>query len=220
VRLIGGHRLELVAVLAALAIGLSTAASPAALIMSTGQRFVIQNAPVSECSSKAKTALNAELQTAGETSAGTGQWIAYGPVDSSGHASAAAAIHCFPVGNGYVVTFTCAVEQPPNPYDADDLCTRLGAGFKGKPITPLATPTPVPTGCSTTNLVGTWLLNGDANTKFNFTLEGGLTDNEGVSGNWNLSGNTVTLTYYGTSTLKLSPDGKKISGSKNFTRVC
>ncbi|MEO6835447.1 MAG: hypothetical protein ABI231_06015 [Candidatus Tumulicola sp.] len=198
----------------------STAAAPAALVMSTGQRFVVPSAPPTECSAKAKTALNSQLQTAGETSPGTGQWIAYGPVDSSGHASAAAAIHCFPVGSGYVVTFTCAVEEPPNPYDADDLCTRLGASFKGKVTAPLATPTPVPTGCSTTNLVGTWLLNGDSATKFAFGLDGSVTDNQGVSGNWGLVGNTVTLTYYGTSTLKLSADGKRLTGPKSFTRVC
>jgi hypothetical protein len=198
----------------------STAAAPAALVMSTGLRYVVTSAPSTECSSKAKAALNSQLQTAGETAEGTGIWIAYGPVDSSGHASASAAIHCFPVGSGYVVTFTCAVEQPPNPYDADDLCTRLGASFKGKATAPLATPTPVPTGCSTTNLVGSWLLNDDPKQKFVFDLDGGLTDNQGVSGNWGLSGSTVTLTYYGTTTLTLSSDGKRLTGPKSFTRVC
>jgi hypothetical protein len=198
----------------------STASAPAALVMSTGLRYVVTSAPPTECSAKAKTALNAQLQNAGETSEGTGMWFAYSPTDSDGHASAAATIHCFPVGSGYVVTFTCAVEQPPNPYAADDLCTRLGASFKGKTTAPLATPTPVPTGCSTTNLVGTWLLNGDPKAKFVFELNGDLTDNQGVSGNWGLSGNTATLTYYGTSTLKLSSDGKHLTGPKSFTRVC
>ena len=63
-------------------------------------------------------------------------------------------------------------------------------------------------------------MNNSQSQKFVFTLDGQLTDPQGVSGNWNLDGNTVTLTYYGTSTLKLSPDGKQITGSKSFTRVC
>jgi hypothetical protein len=52
-------------------------------------------------------------------------------------------------------------------------------------------------------------------------LNGDLTDNEGVSGNWIIDGSTVTLTYYGNHTLKLSPDGKHLSGpGYNLTRKC
>jgi hypothetical protein len=52
-------------------------------------------------------------------------------------------------------------------------------------------------------------------------LNGDLTDNEGVSGNWGLVGSTVTLTYYGNHTLTLSPDGKHArGGGYNLTRKC
>jgi hypothetical protein len=52
-------------------------------------------------------------------------------------------------------------------------------------------------------------------------INGDVTDNQGVSGNWGLVGNTVTLTYYGNHTLTLSPDGKHMSGGGyNLTRKC
>lgn len=107
---------------------LSTAAS-AAITMVVGPRTVVQNMPVSDCSTRAKSALNTVLVNAFEAGAGTGQWLARGPVDSSGQASSAAAIHCFPVDKGYVVTFTCIVEVPSNAGTADGLCAKLTAAF-------------------------------------------------------------------------------------------
>jgi hypothetical protein len=222
-QLIRRFRLGATAIVAVVALLASTAATPAAVVLSVGIRLVIPNGAVETCSSKAKAALTAELATIGETSPGTAIWFGYGPTDSGGHATSAAAIHCFPVDKGYEVTFTCTVEQPGSPFSADDLCKGLDDKFQGRTAAPLAaapTPTPIPTGCATTNLVGTWLLNNSQSQKFVFSLDGQVTDPQGVSGNWNLDGNTVTLTYYGTSTLKLSSDGKQITGSKNFTRQC
>ncbi len=216
-------RLGAAAIVAVVALLASTAATPAAVQLSVGIRLVIPNGAIETCSSKAKAALSAELSTVGETSPGTAIWFGYGATDSEGHATSAAAIHCFPVDKGYEVTFTCTVEQPGSPFNADQLCKGLDDKFQGRTGTPLtlpATPTPVPTGCATTNLVGTWLMNNSQSQKFVFSVDGDVTDPQGVSGNWNLDGNTVTLTYYGTSTLKLSPDGKQITGSKNFTRQC
>ncbi|MGC1381877.1 MAG: hypothetical protein WA814_12745 [Candidatus Baltobacteraceae bacterium] len=112
----------------ALAVVLSGTPAPAAIDMYVGARTVVQNQPVSSCSLKAKTALNAVLQDAVEAGE-TNQWQAYGPPDSSGHASAGAAIHCYPLDNGYVVTFTCAVETPPNTGSASDLCAKLTTAF-------------------------------------------------------------------------------------------
>ena len=108
----------------------STAAS-AAVDMSIGNKTVVQSGPLSQCSAKAKSALNSVLQSAFEAGAGTGQWLAYGPADSSGSSSVAAAIHCFPVDKGYVATFTCAVEIPPSPDSASALCTKLTSAFGG-----------------------------------------------------------------------------------------
>ncbi|HVA32620.1 MAG TPA: hypothetical protein VNG31_00640 [Candidatus Baltobacteraceae bacterium] len=201
---------------------LCSAAAPAALQMSTGIRYVVDNAPPTECGTKAKTALDAYLQNASENPEGSGDWFATGPIGGTGPATAAATVRCYPVGQGYVVTFTCSVQLPENPYAADALCLDVAHNFSGKPVTPLATPTPLPTGCTTTNLVGTWTGTNDGNdVTLKLDASGGLTDNEDVSGNWGLYGNTVTLTYYGTHTLKLSPDGKHMSGDGyNFTRKC
>ena len=106
-----------------------TAHASAEIEMVVGPRTTVANEPVSDCSAKAKTALNAVLQNAFEAGDGTGQWLAYGPLDSSGHSSATAAIHCYPVESGYTVTFTCAVEVPPNPDTATALCNKLVAAF-------------------------------------------------------------------------------------------
>jgi hypothetical protein len=216
-------RLAAAALVATMALIASTAYAPAAIVLSTGIRLVVANGSPETCSSKAKAALTAELTTVSETAPGTAIWFGYGPADSTGHATAAAVIHCFAFDKGFEVTFTCTTEAPGSAYGADELCRGLDNRFQGRAAAPLAaaaTPTPIPTGCATTNLVGTWLMNNSQSQKFVFTLDGQLTDPQGVSGNWNLDGNTVTLTYYGTSTLKLSADGKQITGSKSFTRQC
>jgi hypothetical protein len=219
-----GYRLAVFAAALTLGMAYTTIAAPAALEMSTGLRHVVASGPFSECETNSKTALNASLTNAGETAEGSGQWLAYGPFDAEGRASAAAAIHCYPVGNGYVVTFTCATDVPPSTFSASDLCNRLYASFTGKAVTPLATPTPVPTGCALTNLVGTWNWDDNPGKTFTFDADGGLVGSDGVSGSWALSGSTVTMTYYGSQTLTLSADGKKLAAPRgvprNFTRKC
>ncbi len=133
------HRLVSFAVAFVVSATLLTAAAPAENEMVIGARTTVPNESVSACSAKAKTALNAVLQNAFEAGDGTGQWLAYGPLDSSGHSSATAAIHCYPVDTGYYVTFTCAVEVPPNPDTATNLCAKLAAAFpaqKTASITP------------------------------------------------------------------------------------
>ena len=116
-------------VIIAIAFSISGERAGAAVDMSIGTRSVVQNGPASQCSTRAKNALNSVLQNAAEAGAGTGQWFAYGPRDSSGNSSVAATIHCFPVGKGYVASFTCAVEVPPSAESASALCTKLTGSF-------------------------------------------------------------------------------------------
>jgi hypothetical protein len=114
----------------ALAFGLTGGRAPAALDMFVGARQIVRNQPVSACNNTAKTALNAVLQGASEIGTGdTGEWKAYGPADASGNSFAAAAIHCYPLDSGYVVTFTCAVQVPPNADTGNALCSKLSAAF-------------------------------------------------------------------------------------------
>jgi hypothetical protein len=101
--------------------------------MVDGTRSVVQNKPVSDCSAKAKAALNTVLQNAFEAGAGTGQWLARGSATSPASDTQAVAIHCFPVDNGYVVTITCAAEVPPNTITATDLCAKVSAAFGTTP---------------------------------------------------------------------------------------
>jgi hypothetical protein len=212
-----------ISTLLAFAVGVTgcIAIANAGVDMSVGIRYVINSGTVDQCGAKAKTALNAYLQNATEKSPGSGEWQAYGPPNKSGQTTASAIVRCDTVGQGYVVTFTCAVEMPGNPFGADDLCRDIAHNFSGKTEQTLATPTPVPTGCSLTNLVGTWVSDNDSKVVLTMDTDGNLTDTESVSGNWYLVGTTVTLTYYGTKTLKLSADGKHISGSgASYTRKC
>jgi hypothetical protein len=134
------YRLASFAVAFILNAALLTAAAPAEIEMTIGARMTVANAPVSDCSAKAKTALNTVLQNAFEAGDGTGQWLAYGPLDSSNHSSATAAIHCYPVDTGYYVTITCAVEVPPNPDTATSLCAKLAAAFPAQKAALLAPP--------------------------------------------------------------------------------
>lgn len=133
------YRVALCAVAVALLFVMASAPATATLDMFVGARTVAQNEPASSCSEKAKNALNSVLQDAFEAGEGTGQWLAYGPRDASGHSSATAAIHCYPVDNGYVATFTCAVDVPPNPDTASTLCGKLSAAF-GATTSALAAP--------------------------------------------------------------------------------
>ncbi len=203
---------------------LCNVAAPAAVKMSTGIRYVITNGAADECSSKAKTALDAYLQGASESSPGSGEWVATGPIGASGPPSAAATVSCSPVGKGYVVTFTCVVEEPDNPYAADALCLDVAHNFSGKPVTPLAKATPMPTGCTTANIIGTWTVDSGGDKPgltFKMDPNGDLTDSDGISGNWALYGTSVTLTYYGNHSLTLAPDGKHMSGGGyKLTRKC
>jgi hypothetical protein len=117
----------------ALAFGLARAVAPAALDLSVGEQRVVKGRPVSDCNGKAKQALDAVLTNASEIGTGdTGEWKALGAADSSGNSFAAAAIHCYPLDDsGYVVTFTCAVQTPPNPDTASALCQKIASAFGG-----------------------------------------------------------------------------------------
>jgi hypothetical protein len=210
---------------AALILGVlvNSSAAPASVDMSVGLRYVIPNGSQSECSAKAKTALNKYLQNATESAPGSGEWVAFGPAGAAGPPTSSATVRCNPVDKGYVVTFTCAVQWPGSPYGANALCLDVAHNFSGKAESPLPTPTPVPTGCNTANLVGTWTSSGreKPGMTFKMTINGDLTDSDGISGNWILNGTTATLTYYGNHTLKLSPDGKTLNGDGyTLTRKC
>lgn len=198
--------------------------APAAVDMSVGIRHVSPDGSLADCSAKAKESLDAFLQGAAESNPGSGDWVGHSQNGIAGSPTAVATVRCYALATGYVVTFTCAVQLPDSPYTADALCLDVAHKFYGGAITALAaipTPTPIPTGCATTNLVGPWVSDKDPKLTFNMELNGDLTDSEGVSGNWGLKGNTVTLTYYGSHTLTLSPDGKHMSGEGySLTRKC
>jgi len=198
--------------------------APAAVDMSVGIRHVSPDGSLDDCSAKAKASLDAFLQGVTEARPGSGEWLAYSANGVAGTPTAAATVRCYELTKGYVVTFTCVVQLPDSPYTADALCLDVAHKFYGGAITalaPIPTPTPIPTGCATTNLVGTWVSDSDSKLTFTMTLIGDVTDSEGVSGNWGLKGNTVTLTYYGNHTLTLSADGKHMSGGGySLTRKC
>jgi hypothetical protein len=198
--------------------------APAAVDLSVGIRYVSDTGSLSDCSSKARTSLDAFLQGATESTPGNGDWIAHSQNGPAGTPTSIATVRCYALAKGYVVTFTCAVELPDNPYTADTLCKDVAHKFYGGALTalaPIPTPTPIPTGCATTNLVGSWVSDDKPGLTFTMDLTGNVTDNEGVSGNWGLKGTTVTLTYYGNHTLTLSSDGKHMRGDGySLTRKC
>lgn len=121
------RRIAIAAVALLTCVSFLTARAPAGILIAIGDSITVTNEPISDCNAKAKTALDSVLQNAGDN--GAGVWLAYGPPDSSGHASATATVHCYPIDNGYNVSFTCAVEVPPNPDTATTLCTKLAAAF-------------------------------------------------------------------------------------------
>jgi hypothetical protein len=106
--------------------------APAALDMALGDRKVVDDQPISACNASAKAALTAVVNNASELGA-SGEWVGYAPATGPDGTVASAAIHCFPLGDkGYVVTFTCATQVPPNPDSAGALCGKLSAAFEAK----------------------------------------------------------------------------------------
>ncbi len=198
--------------------------APAAIEMSVGIRHVSPDGSAQECSTKAKAALSSFLQGATESSPGSGEWIATAQNPQARAVTAAATVRCYALAQGYVVTFTCAVQLPENPFGSDALCLNVAHKFYGGAITALGampTPTPVPTGCTTVNLVGTWVADDKPGLTLKAELNGDMTDSDGVSGNWIIKGTTVVLTYYGEHTLTMSSDGKHMrGGGYSFTRRC
>lgn len=215
------HYRWVVALLVAAVAFATSSPAPAAVQMSTGIRYVIPSGSISDCSDKAKSALSAYLENPVEKTTGGGEWSATGPIGVTGPATAAAVVRCLAIGKGYAVTFTCVVQIPGNPYDADALCLNVAHSFSGKPTKALPTPSPIPTGCTTASLVGTWSQDDKPGLTLQMDVNGGLTDSDGVSGNWGLYGSTATLTYYGTHTMTLTTDGKHLhGGGYSFTRKC
>lgn len=219
----GGRRAALAAAALFCAFSLGVPA-PAAVDISVGIRHVSPDGSAEECGAKAKAALSAFLRGATESSPGSGEWIATAQNPQAGALTAAATVRCYPLSKGYVVTFTCAVQLPENPFGADALCLDVAHKFYGGAITalaPMPTPTPVPTGCSIVNLVGTWVADDKPGLTLTVDLNGNFTDSDGVSGNWIIKSTTVVLTYYGEHTLTLSSDGKHMrGGGYAFTRRC
>ncbi|HXO18047.1 MAG TPA: hypothetical protein VN909_07740 [Candidatus Dormibacteraeota bacterium] len=220
----GWRRLSLLAVALAAGLVWCSADAPAAVDLSVGIRYVSPQGSISDCGAKAKSSLDAFLRGAAESSPGSGEWLAFTSNGVAGTPTGAATVRCYALSKGYVVTFTCVVQLPDNPYGSDALCLDVAHKFYGGAITalaPIPTPTPIPTGCATTNLVGTWVSDDKPSLTFTMDLTGNVTDSDGVSGNWGLKGTTVTFTYYGNHTLTLSSDGKHMrGGGYSLTRKC
>jgi len=109
---------------------LCTTAAPAALDMAIGTKRTVANQSNDDCNARAQSALTAVIARPDEIN--PGEWRAIATVTPPATPPQAASIHCFPDGNGYFATFECAVEIPPSPTSAADLCTKLGAAFDAK----------------------------------------------------------------------------------------
>ena len=122
------YRSGLFAVALALDIVFCVAPAPAAIDLAIGDQRIVQNQPLSDCTTRAENALRTLLQ-APSVAGGGSELMALAPVQAPATPPRAASIHCFPLDKGYLVTFECAVEIPPNPTPASDLCTKLVAAF-------------------------------------------------------------------------------------------
>lgn len=114
--------------------------APAALDMALGTRKVVENQPVSACNQAARSALTSVFGGAQELGSGdTGEWQAYNAGDTANGVTESGAVHCYPVGSGYVVTFTCAAQVPPSTDTAAAMCSKISAAFDAK-TTAMRTP--------------------------------------------------------------------------------
>jgi hypothetical protein len=124
------YRLALFTVAFGAFAALCTTAAPAAIDMAMGDKKTVTGQTDSDCNARAQSALTSLLQRPDEIN--PGEWRAYAHVEAPATPPQAASIHCYPIDNGYFVTFECAVEIPPSQMSAADLCTKLGAAFDAK----------------------------------------------------------------------------------------
>lgn len=125
------QRIAVVTVALGLALSATALRAPAALDMALGDRKVVDNQPVSACDASAKAALTQVVNNATEIGSSS-QWVGAAPATGPDGTVATAVIHCIGTGGGYVVTFTCATQVPPNPDSASALCAKLSAAFGAK----------------------------------------------------------------------------------------
>ena len=109
---------------------LCTTAAPAALDIAVGDKKTVSNQSDSDCNARAQSALTAVIAPPDQIN--PGEWSARSSVQPPATPPQAASIHCFPDGNGYFATIECAVEIPPSPMSAADLCAKLSAAFDAK----------------------------------------------------------------------------------------
>lgn len=121
------HRKTFFLLAPALAVLVTAAPALASVDTYAGPPVTVAKGPIADCSTKAKTALDSALTGAVEIGTGTGMWVAKDAADPNTEASAA--IHCFPTPEGYIVSFTCAVETRPGAVTATDLCAKIAKAF-------------------------------------------------------------------------------------------
>jgi hypothetical protein len=109
-------------------VALTSAIALASFDMVVGARSVVPNKPITDCAARAESALNGVMKNAIKAGADGTNWLGFGP-NGTNNPSAAAVIQCFQVDTGYVVTFTCSAEVPPNTVTATTLCNQLTAAF-------------------------------------------------------------------------------------------
>jgi hypothetical protein len=125
------YRVTLFALSLLASIALVSARSSAALDMVVGAHVAVPNKTIADCGVRAQAALNSVLQNAIKAGDDGANWLAFGKAGGATQNSAAVIIHCLTTDNGYVATFTCSAEVPPNPVTASDLCTKITAAFGG-----------------------------------------------------------------------------------------
>lgn len=123
------YRAAAVAALSTVTLASLPLKAPAALDMYVGIRKAVTGQPLSACNSAARSALTTVQLGAQELGSGTGEWEGYGATDTMNGSTQAAAIHCYPLPGGYLVTFTCAAQVPPSLDSASTLCAKLATAF-------------------------------------------------------------------------------------------
>ena len=115
-------------VISAFALNIGLAASPASAALDMViAPSVTATKPLSDCTTRAESALKSAMQTVTEAGTGSGHWVGVTRMDGS--VSATAVVECHPVDAGYRASFTCAVQVPPNADTASALCSKIATAF-------------------------------------------------------------------------------------------
>jgi hypothetical protein len=125
------YRAALFAASLLVSVALVGAHAQAALDLVVGPHLAVPGKTIADCGVRSQAALTTVLGSGIKAGDDGTNWLGFSR--PGGATAAVIVIHCLTMDSGYLATFSCSAEVPPNPDTADALCTKITAAFGATP---------------------------------------------------------------------------------------